>query len=208
MSIGEERYTETQNYLIGLYGYMNERLFNGELKELALTMSPDAKNKSLGWITDVKVWKEDKKDGGMYELNLSAQFLNRPISEIASTLIHQMCHQWARENGFKDTARSGSFHNKLFKKVAEEHGLNTEYVNGRGWANTTLNEIAERLLEEYVAHNPPRLIYREMPVKPKRIRDVSIRKYVCPDCEISVRATKQVNVICGNCLKQMQEEKS
>ena len=207
MSIGEERYAETRNYLMGLYDYMNERLFNGELKELTLTMSPDAKNKSLGWITDAKVWKEDKNDGGMYELNLSAQFLNRPISEIASTLIHQMCHQWARENGFKDTARSGSFHNKLFKKVAEDHGLNTEYVNGRGWANTTLNESAEQLLSEYVAHNPARLIYREMPVKPKRIRDAGIRKYVCPDCEVNVRATKQVNVICGNCLKQMQEEK-
>ena len=206
MAIGVEQYLETIEYFSGLYDYMNEKLFNGELKKPMITISPDPKNKAFGWITSEKLWKENEKDGGMYELNLSAQFLNRSLSEIASTLIHEMCHQWSKENHLKDTARSGSFHNKLFKKVAEEHGLNTEFVNGRGWATTTLNESAEQLLARYVASNPERLVYRGIPMKPKRVRDVSMRKYVCPDCGISVRATKVVNVVCGNCVKQMQEE--
>ena len=143
----------------------------------------------------------------MYELNISAQYLNRSISEIVATLIHEMCHQWAKVNGFMDTARFGSFHNRLFCKIAEDHGLKVAFVHGRGWAATTLSESTRACLDVFLKSYPEKLIYREMPIKPKRIRDASMRKYVCPDCEISVRATKAVNVVCGDCNKQMQEEK-
>ena len=151
--------------------------------------------------------EENEDDEGMYEINLSAQFLNRPISEIASTLIHEMCHQFAKVNDFKDTARSGSFHNKLFRQIAEDHGLNVELNGGRGWAVTTLKESTKRLLDGFIEQNPKTPVYRVMPIKPKRVRNLSVRKYICPDCEASVRATKAVNVMCGDCMKQMQEEK-
>ena len=207
MAIGVKEYIETVTYLSKMYDFFNEKLFGGELIKPVITISPDEKNKAYGWITRDKLWKENEKDEGMYEINLSAQFLNRPISEIASTLIHEMSHQFARVNNFKDTARSGSFHNKLFKEIAEDHGLKVEYVHGRGWTATTLSEGTAKLLSGFVEKHPQTLIYREMPIKVKRVRDVSIRKYVCPDCEISVRATKAVNVVCGDCNKQMQEEK-
>lgn len=207
MAIGVKQYLETVEYLSMTYDFFNEKLFSGALIKPVITISPDEKNKAYGWITRDKLWKENGNEGGMYELNLSAQFLKRPISEIVATLIHEMCHQWATVNNFKDTARSGSFHNKLFKQIAEEHGLKTEYVHGKGWSTTTLSEETEKLLHSFTQKYPPTLIYREMPIKPKRVRDVSIRKYVCPDCEASVRATKAVNVLCGDCIKQMQEEK-
>lgn len=207
MAVGVKQYKETIDYISEAYDYFNEKLFKGELEKPVLTISPDVKNKAYGWITNDKLWKENENDVGMYELNISAQFLNRSISETISTLIHEMCHQWAKANGFQDTARSGSFHNKLFKKIAEDHGLNVEYVHGRGWATTSLNMHGERLLREFLEEHPQKLIYREMLIKPKRVRDVSIRKYVCPDCEASVRATKAVNVVCGDCNQKMQEEK-
>lgn len=207
MAIGVKQYQDTINYISEMYDFFNEKLFGGELIKPVITISPDEKNKAYGWITRDKLWKENENDEGMYEINLSAQFLNRSIPETASTLIHEMCHQFARENHFQDTARSGSFHNKLFRQIAEDHGLDVEYVHGRGWAVTTLKGSSAQLLQEFLKQYPQRLIYREMPIKVKRIRDVSVRKYVCPDCEISVRATKAVNVVCGDCNKQMQEEK-
>lgn len=207
MTIGVKQYQDTINYISEMYDFFNEKLFNGELIKPVITISPDEKNKAYGWITRDRLWKKDENDGGMYEMNLSAQFLNRSIFETASTLIHEMCHQYARVNDFQDTARSGSFHNKLFRKIAEDHGLKAEYVHGRGWTATSLNAGTEKLLSGFVEKYPQTLIYREMPIKVKRVRDVSIRKYVCPDCEASVRATKAVNVVCGDCNKQMQEEK-
>ena len=206
MAIGVNEYIGTVTYLSKMYDFFNEKLFGGGLIKPVITISPDEKNKAYGWITRDKLWKENENDEGMYEINLSAQFLNRPISEIASTLIHEMCHQFARVNDFKDTARSGSYHNKLFKKIAEDHGLDVELNGGRGWAVTTLTESTAQLLGDFVKLNPGTPIYRVMPIKPKRVRNLSVRKYICPDCEAVVRATKAVNVICGDCIKQMQEE--
>ena len=207
MAIGVKQYLETVTYLSKMYDFFNEKLFGNKLEKPVITISPDEKNKAYGWITRDKLWKESENDEGMYEINLSAQFLNRSIFETAATLIHEMCHQWAKVNDFKDTARSGSYHNKLFRKIARDHGLCVELNGGRGWAVTTLNESTERLLQGFIEKNPKALIYRVMPIKPKRVRDLSVRKYVCPDCEASVRASKAVNVVCGDCMKQMQEEK-
>ena len=207
MAIGVKEYIETVTYLSKMYDFFNEKLFGGALEKPVITISPDEKNKAYGWITRDKLWKGNENDEGMYEINLSAQFLNRPISEIASTLIHEMCHQWARVNNFKDTARSGSFHNKLFRQIAEDHGLNVELNGGYGWSATTLKESTNGLLDRFIEQNTVIPVYRVMPIKPKRVRNLSVRKYVCPDCEASVRATKAVNVVCDDCMKQMQEEK-
>ena len=184
MAIGVNEYIGTVTYLSKMYDFFNEKLFCGALEKPVITISPDEKNKAYGWITRDKLWKESENDEGMYEINISAQFLNRSIAETASTLIHEMCHQWAKVNDFKDTARSGSYHNKLF----------------------TLTESTAQLLGDFVKLNPGTPIYRIMPIKPKRVRNLSVRKYICPDCEAVVRATKAVNVICRDCIKQMQEE--
>ena len=207
MAIGTKEYIETVTYLSKMYDFFNEKLFCSELEKPVITISPDEKNKAYGWITREKLWKENENDEGMYEINISAQFLNRSISETAATLIHEMCHQFARVNEFQDTTRSGSFHNKLFRKIAEDHGLNVEMHRGRGWSVTTLKESTKRLLEDFMKQNQKTPVYRVMPIKPKRVRNVSVRKYICPDCEMSVRAGKEVNVVCGDCNQKMQEEK-
>ena len=207
MAIGVKEYIETVTYLSKMYDFFNEKLFCNDLEKPVITINPDEKNKAYGWITRDKLWKENENDEGTYEINLSAQFLNRPIFETAATLIHEMCHQWARVNHFQDTARSGSYHNKLFRKIAEDHGLEVELNGGRGWSVTTLNESTKGLLQGFIEQNPSTTVYRTMPIKPKRVRNVSVRKYVCPDCEASVRAKKAVNVVCGDCNQQMQEEK-
>ena len=86
MAIGAKEYIETVTYLSKMYDFFNEKLFGGGLIKPVITISPDEKNKAYGWITRDKLWKENENDEGMYEINLSAQFLNRPISEIASRL--------------------------------------------------------------------------------------------------------------------------
>ena len=207
MAIGVKEYIETVMYLSKMYDFFNEKLFSGELIKPMITINPDERNKSYGWITRDRLWKESEKDEGMYEINLSAQYLNRPISETAATLIHEMCHQWARVNNFKDTTRLGSFHNKLFRQIAEDHGLNVEFNHGHGWSVTKLDKSTERLLQDFIEKNPNQFVYRVMPIKPKRVRNVSVRKYVCPECESSVRATKAVNLVCGDCMRRLQEEK-
>ena len=124
----------------------------------------------------------------------------------AATLIHEMCHQFASMNNMQDCSRSGTYHNKLFKKIAETHGLKVECVPQIGWSHTELTEETAAMINEFVAENPATVIYRLPVAKGQTVKTSSTRKYVCPLCGQSVRATKQVNIICADCDAPMQEE--
>lgn len=117
MKNGTEKYIETVNYLAKLYDYCNTKLFGGELVRPVITVQRDERNKTNGWWSVKKVWKENDKDEGEHELNMTAQQLNRPINQIAATMIHEMCHQYASVHNMQDTSRAGNYHNKLFKKI-------------------------------------------------------------------------------------------
>lgn len=77
MTNGTEKYIETVSYLGKLYEFINQNLFNGELLKPVITVQVDSRNKSFGWWSTQKVWKESKDDEGAHELNVCAQFLNR-----------------------------------------------------------------------------------------------------------------------------------
>ncbi len=206
MKNGTDRYIETVAYLGKLYDYANGKLFGGELVKPVITVQTDERNKTNGWWSCGKVWRESAEDEGEHELNMTAQQLNRPIGEIAATLIHEMCHQYATVHDMKDTSRSGNYHNKLFKKIAETHGLHVECVAKIGWSYTTLTDETAAMIAEFTAENPPTVIYRLPIMKSQITKNTSTRKYVCPVCGQSVRATKRVNIICADCNALMQEE--
>ena len=140
MQNGTEKYIETVAYLGKLYDFANAELFGGELVKPVITVQTDERNKTNGWWSLGKVWKENGEDDGEHELNMTAQQLHRPINEIAATLIHEMCHQYATVHEMKDTSRSGNYHNKLFKKIGKslrrersgrKRGDKTRYAGGR-----------------------------------------------------------------------------
>ena len=206
MQNGTEKYIETVAYLGKLYDYANTELFGGELVKPVITVQTDERNKTNGWWSVGKVWKENGEDEGEHELNMTAQQLNRPINEVAATLIHEMCHQYATIHEMKDTSRSGNYHNKLFKKIAETHGLNVECVPKIGWSHTTLTDETAAKIAAFTAENSPTVIYRLPIMKSKIVKNPSTRKYVCPVCGQSVRATKRVNIMCMDCNAPMAEE--
>ena len=196
------KYIETVKYLERLYDYCNEKLFNNELDKPVITVQLDSKNKTNGWFTPAKVWKH----ADTHEINITAQQLNRPIREIASTMIHEMCHYYAELNNMQDTSRSGTYHNKLFKRIAEQHGLKVECVKTIGWSHTELTPETDVLITAFVEHNPETIIYRAPVFTGQMVKTSSTRKYICPVCGQSVRATKAVNIMCADCNELMQEE--
>lgn len=206
MKNGTEKYIGTVEYLSRLYDYCNAKLFGDELVKPVITVQQDAKNKTNGWWSCGKVWKENEKDEGEHELNMTAQQLNRSINEIAATLIHEMCHQYAQTNNMQDTSRAGNYHNKLFKQIAEKHGLHVECVATIGWSHTTLTDDTAAIIAEFVKDNPDTVIYRTPVFKGQCVKTSSTRKYICPCCGQSVRATKAVNIMCADCNEFMQEE--
>ena len=85
MKDGTVQYLETISWLGKLYNYMNDNLFNSELKRPVITVQTDESNKAYGWFTLKRVWKENDEDEGDFEINMSAQYLDRPVNEIASS---------------------------------------------------------------------------------------------------------------------------
>ena len=212
-------------YLEKMYRQLNIDKFNGDLPDCLITVqsTPGA----YGHVTLGKVWRV--KDTERYELNISADTIDRPIESVVSTLLHEMVHIFCMENGIKDTSRNGTYHNRRFKEQAELRGLVIGYDKRIGHSPTSPSED----LINYIIENDwsDILIGRhslsfcpgggsstspgayggsstspgadfDQPQKIKK--PSSTRKYVCPCCGMSVRATRQVNIICGDCTEQME----
>ena len=109
-------------------------------------------------------------------MNLGAEYLSRPIEHVLATLMHEMVHIYCMENGIKDTSNAGRYHNKSFKAEAERRGLKISKAGYIGWSVTEPTE-------EFI----------------QNIQDWELDAA----CENSVRATKDVNILCMDCNVQM-----
>ena len=148
------------------------------------------------------MWKTDAGNAS-YELNIGADYLNRPIENIVATLIHEGCHLYAMQNGIKDTSNRGCYHNRRFKALAESRGLIISQHPVYGWTLTQPSEKTLEFCEKYGLKEV--LINRgavhwtdEEPDTPVVKKGKSIR-WICPKCAAIIRSTKNVNVICGDC---------
>ena len=89
-----------------MFRELNKHYFAGKLPEpiISLKKTPSA----YGHITCSKVWQAGGEN--KYEINISSATLDRPIEETASTLLHEMVHEYCMETGIKDTSNNGVYH--------------------------------------------------------------------------------------------------
>lgn len=202
----------------------NEVYFSGSLPSVVITIQ--SKPRAYGYITTSPVWKDESTF--YYEINITAEYLNRPIENVLATLMHEMCHLYAMVNQIKDTSQNGRYHNKHFKEIAEHRDLSISYGEGIGYSVTAPTERFIEKIKQYgfdkgIEYHRG-LFIRDLPGSggadgdngvdgsngtdtPKK--KSSTRKYMCPACGLSVRATKDVWIICGNCRKDLEKaEKS
>ena len=139
-------------------------------------------------------------------------------------MLHEMVHIYNMEHNVQDCSRGGSYHNKRFKEEAERRGLCIDYDSRIGWSITTPSErLLEYILNQgwteiKMGRNTLSGIMAGTPgpktgngetgkdgEKDKPKKKSSTRKYQCPCCGNSVRATKEVRIMCMDCGEQMQE---
>lgn len=183
----------------------NDNLFNGSLPEPAiLIQSRGNKKLTLGWCSVQKIWKNEVTEEEKYEINIVAEALNRGTYPVMATLLHEMIHLHNLVNNIKDTSRGNTYHNMKFKKTAEAHGLIIEHADKIGWSvsklqGTTMNLIDEHKFDEAVFSLGRRDLNFEGAGKPRKKVKTSSRKYICPSCGTSIRASKDVNILCADC---------
>ena len=132
-------------------------------------------------------------------------------------MVHMLCDTVLHE---QDTSNKGVDHNKTFKREADAHGLIVTRSEKYGYSHT---EPADILLQFVLNHDELREIEmcRANPslvsigigthtgnsngIKPIGKVSTHHRKYVCPACGCSCRATKVINIACFDCNEQMIE---
>ena len=207
-------YNRVAGYLNKIFDLLNETFFENELSRPTITIQSTPR--AYGHFS----LREDtwvSKLGGTHEINIGAGTLSRPIEEVVSTLLHEMVHYYNYERGVQDCSRGNTYHNRKFKEEAERRGLLVEHSDKYGWSHTSPSD----LLLDFVLENDLSdiLINRNefsgfqmggtgthsgTPITPTAKKSSS-RKYICPCCGMSVRATRSVNIGCLDCSVPMIE---
>ena len=196
------------------YRVLNREYFHSELPTVMITIQSSLK--AYGHCTTKKVWASGEER--YYELNLGAEYLSRPIEQVLATLVHEMVHIFCMERGIKDTSNQNRYHNKRFKAEVEKRGMKISYAPSIGWSLTEPTDEFIRNIKAwgiYDACENYRLGAWQVSLtggkdgtdgadgvkKPKK--PSSTRKYYCPKCGNSVRATKEVRILCMDCNEPM-----
>lgn len=203
-------YNRVTQYLNKVFKLINSEYFDNELEMPTITIQSTVG--AYGHVTTSKVWKTESGKAS-YELNIGADYLDRPIENIVATLIHEGCHLYAMQNGIKDTSNRGVYHNKRFKALAEDRGLIIEKHSRYGWTITTpseatINFCIDNDLQEVLITRHTGITFTGVgtgkngngtPVKPTAPKKGNSIKWICPCCGAIVRSTKILNIVCGDC---------
>ena len=219
MSTPTQLLNEMHRCIESLFKKFNERFFGNEIPfPIIAIQSSKRQHGTLGWCSVKKIWKNELKNEFYYEIAIVSEFLDRTFYDIASTLLHEMCHLYGLNKGIKDTSRGYRYHNKKFKETAKARGLNVKFDKTLGWAITSLKAEIEPIVDEIFKEETLMLTRgyhrggeklpemeeeggEEENVKPKQ----SSRKLVCPGCELPVRVTRDdVHLMCMDCKLEME----
>lgn len=204
-------YNRVAGYLNKIFDLLNARYFENTLSRPTITIQSTPK--AYGHFS----LREDtwvSKIGGTHEINIGAGTLSRPIENVVATLLHEMVHYYNYERGVQDCSRGNTYHNRKFKEAAEARGLVVERSERYGWSRTSPSET----LIDFVLDNglTDILLNRnegsgfQMTGTGAHSGSVfgttktsSTRKYICPCCGMSIRATREVRIACMDCDEQM-----
>lgn len=206
-------YNRVAGYLNKIFDLLNAEFFEGALSRPTITIQSTPK--AYGHFSlRADTWTS--KVGATHEINIGAGTLARPIEEVAATLLHEMVHYWNCENGIQDCSRGGTYHNRRFKDAAEAHGLTVQHSDKYGWSHTAPsdalldfvleNELTDILINrnEFSGFQITRTgTHSGTPIGTAVPKRSSSRKYLCPCCGMSIRATKEVNIGCLDCGEKM-----
>ncbi|NBI87814.1 hypothetical protein D3Z47_17115 [Lachnospiraceae bacterium] len=200
--------------LESLFSSFNDYFYNGRLQKPVITINSNGRRVNwMGWCTSWKAWSDDTgrpetvangNSSGYYEINISAEYLDRPFEETCGTLLHEMAHLYNAQCDIQDTCRSGLYHNKQFKRAAEEHGLVVSKDVTYGFNTTRLNDEATIFvtsLKDMDFH----LHRKKMRKASMTGQKSSTRKYICPRCGLIIRATREAHVLCMACGVELEQ---
>lgn len=200
-------YNRVAGYLNKVFDLLNAEFFENTLSRPTITIQSTPKAYGHFSLRD-DTWIS--KLGGTHEINIGAGTLSRNIEDVVATLLHEMVHYYNYINGVQDCSRGNTYHNKRFKEAAEAHGLCVEHSEKYGWSHTSpsdelLDFVLENELTDILINRNEFCGFRVTGTGAHSGTEItptktsSTRKYICPCCGMSVRATRTVRIACMDC---------
>jgi len=192
-----------------IFNIINAEKFNEELPSPVITIQREKTKKKdsriLGWCIKLPVWTRILKGNQThhYEINMVLDYIDRPIDELISTMLHETVHLIHNHKGIKGTNRK-VYHNDEFRKTAESLGLVVEQTE-LGWNKTRLSdELWTKMQEldrlEVISFD--NLTLKKV-VDVDKVRKPVNRKpvytYICPNCKIELKSKD--NYVEAKCIK-------
>ena len=191
--------SETIIALETCFDKLNGIYFEGNLPKPVITVQSTPK--AYGHCTTKQIWTSEAS--AMYEINLGAEFINRPMENTAATLCHEMVHLYCLVNEIQDTCQKGRYHNKTFKAEAEARDLHIEYDRAIGYSITSPTDAFTEKLKAS-GFDMSIKFARVTPAKKAASDRERPHKYVCPCCGQEVRSTATLKIKCGICDVDME----
>ena len=173
-----------------MFDLFNHHFYSGELTRPAITVSPDGGRGAYGWCSLYEIWQASVE--AYREINICAEYIDRPIGEVTATMLHEMAHLYNLTHEIKDVSNNWYYHNKKFKEtaawLAQQPGM--EDINA---SRKTVLQIKTKADDDNGGETTTTIKGGRTTSKNRSI------KYVCPHCGAIIRATRQVNVVGGDC---------
>lgn len=117
----------------------------------------------LGHFAPLRWRHRQKGTVSHHEVMVVAEHLDRDVTEIVGTLIHEAAHAMNFERGIFDCSRS-QYHNRAFKEASELLGLQVTQVPHYGFALTRLRPETREHYQEDLTYLAEVLIHRAKPI--------------------------------------------
>lgn len=134
------------------FDLFNKRFFEGKLPAAAITIQSSYHHKlAMGWCTTGEVWGDKKGTTKLYEINISAEYVDYDFFETMDTLMHEMVHLFNNVHNIQDCSRNSTYHNKKFKERAIRSGF--MYENDKpdpkyGWSFAKLSQETKDIIAQ------------------------------------------------------------
>lgn len=201
---------------------INDKFFSSEVPLPAITIQSSGNRKlAMGWCTTKEVWRDKQNKQKLYEINLSAEYIDISFEETMDTLMHEMVHLYNIVKGIQDVSRGGTYHNKNFLERAKKSGF--EYPSDKpdkryGYSNVKLKPSTIAILKELdikkevfsigrKSFETLSLMDEDEGIKVESKKKSGYYVWLCPGCNVKVRSTKEeINIKCADCNMKFEIE--
>ena len=175
------------NQLNMMFNVINDKYYDGELDHLEISFKRYSNDSAIHYFPETNEMIIDE------EMLASADRISVMMHLLSGAALN-----YAHKTGIKASSNGGRYLNKNFKDILESHGVFCYRHDRYGFMPKELDPYATKILEQstWFLAKPIKHIKH---IVSKGKKPSSTRKYVCPKCGNSLRATKNLRIICEDC---------